>query len=329
MLKILSHVFVIIATAIFVFLVVNNTKTTSDETSPVIKTIDRTLDKYSIENLSRAQIKKSKIELGEILSESPEFTTQLFSMQINPNLDGKTMKKLTGVINMPVRSITSPVILMLRGYVDPSIYSPGVGTRRSAEEYAKAGFITVAPDFLGYGGSDENAANILESRFQTYTTALSVLLSIDTIPQWDRKNVFIWGHSNGGTIALTLLEITGVTFPTSLWAPVSKPFPYSVLYYTDESEDKGKFLRSEIAKFEAIYDANKYSIDEYFDKINAPIILHQGTLDDAVPLVWSSNLAKNLQDVKYFTYPAADHNLQPGWNTVVERDIAFFKNLQK
>ena len=36
-----------------------------------------------------------------------------------------------------------------------------------------------------------------------------------------------------------------------LWAPVSKPFPYNILYYTDEAEDRGKWLRGEIAKFEA------------------------------------------------------------------------------
>lgn len=300
----------------------------------VQKIIDKPHEKYTIENLSKTEILKSEIKIGETLKETPEYTSHIFSMKINPNLDGKTMKKLTGVINLPAESPErqvegSPVILMIRGYVNPELYSPGVGTRRSAEEFAKAGFITVAPDFLGYAGSDENAGDIMESRFQTYTTALSALFSIDTLPQWDKQNIYIWAHSNGGTIALTLLEVTGAEFPTTLWAPVSKPFPYSVLYYTDESEDKGKFLRREIATFESLYDSSKYSIDEYWDRIKAPLQLHQGTADDAIPVEWSNNLATILKkqgvDVTYFVYPGSDHNLSPAWDSVVARDIEFFK----
>ncbi|MDQ5950856.1 MAG: hypothetical protein QG639_133, partial [Patescibacteria group bacterium] len=29
-------------------------------------------------------------------------------------------------------------------------------------------------------------------------------------------------------------------------------------------------------------------------------------------------------DLTYYEYPAADHNLVPNWNTVVERDITFY-----
>lgn len=303
--------------------------------TPTATPVPTPLAKYTIENLSNTQIYKSEIKIGEVLKEDKNFTSYLFTQEINPNLDGKTMKNLTGMINIPKGDVPFPLIFMNRGYVDPEIYSTGVGTRRSAEEYAKAGFITVAPDFLGYAGSDGNAADILESRFQTYTTALSTLFSIDSISSWDKQNVFIWGHSNGGQIALTLLEVTGAEFPTVLWAPVSKPFPYSVLYYTDESQDKGKFLRYEISKFEGIYDSDKFSIDEYFDRIKAPIQLHQGTADDAVPLAWSELLAKKLDlsckagpcsTGDYYTYPGSDHNLSPAWDSVVARDIQFFKN---
>src|SRR5690606_21512717 len=137
--------------------------------------------------------------------------------------------------------------------------------------------ITIAPDFLGYAGSDENAANIFESRFQTYTLAISLINSIGnssftkmTNQEWNKEDVFIWAHSNGGQIALTTLEATGKAYPTTLWAPVSKSFPYSVLYYTDEAEDKGKFIRHELAKFEDLYDTDKYSLDNYFELVKAP-----------------------------------------------------------
>jgi len=131
---------------------------------------------------------------------------------------------------------------------------------------------------------------------------------------------------------LTILEITRKTYPTVLWAPVSKPFPYSVLYYTDESQDGGKLIRRELAKFEEDYNTDLYSIETYFDRINAPIELHQGTIDDAVPVSWSNHLSKTLidlsKDINYYVYPQADHNLNPSWNTVIERNLKYFqKNL--
>ena len=297
---------------------------TPQQVSP-IELITKPLEKYSIPALAKTDIPTGVLTIEPPLAEESSFSTHLFSFEFSPNLSKET-KKTTGQINIPTGNGKHPVVLMLRGYVDQEIYKTGMGTSSAAKVFAQNGFVTVAPDFLGYGGGDSEASNVLESRFQTYVTAISLYNSINQIDSWDGKNIFIWGHSNGGQVALTLLEITGATTPTTLWAPVSKPFPYSVLYYTDESEDKGKFLRAEIANFEKLYDADLYSVDNYFGQIIAPVQLHQGTADDAVPLDWSDTLAKKLEDldILYFKYSGADHNLRPSWNTVVQRDLSFF-----
>lgn len=118
--------------------------------------------------------------------------------------------------------------------------------------------------------------------------------------------------------------VSGMT----LWAPVSKPFPYNILYYTDEADDQGKWLRAEIARFETEHDVYDYSIDRYLDWIEMPIVVHQGTVDDAVPVLWSDELVERLEEkektVTYYRYPGADHNMRPMWDTVVTRDLAFF-----
>jgi uncharacterized protein len=297
----------------------------------------RTLDKYTIEQLIKSDIRNAQIEITKTLEENKDFTSYLFEFHFDPTLQNKVMKKVTGIINIPKVDPEPdegfPLVFMNRGYVDQTIYKPGVGTQPSAKEFAKAGFMTIAPDYLGYGESDSNASDILESRFQTYTTALSIFKNISSLEKWDKKNVFIWGHSNGGLIALTLLELTGSTAPTVLWAPVSKPFPYSVLAYTDESVDRGKFLRNQIATFEKNYNPDLYSFDLYLDYIRAPFQIHQGGADTAVPIWWSNALRDNLIEkefeVEYYTYPGADHNLRPTWDTVVARNIEFFKkNIQ-
>lgn len=297
---------------------------------PVTRIKPRPLDKYTIENLSKTPVPQGDLQIKEVMEEENEYTSYLFEFTFIPTLSGKEEKTVTGQINIPSgQNEKYPLILMLRGYVDQEAYQTGDGTRNSAAFFAKEGYITVAPDFLGYADSDKETEDIMEARFQSYTTTLSLLESLDQIEAWDAENLFIWGHSNGGQIALTVLEITGRQIPTTLWAPVSKAFPYSVLYYTDESEDRGKLLRKEIAKFEEAYNPDLYSLDLYMEKIKAPIQLHQGSADDAVPIDWSNELAEKLEDLEkditYYTYPGADHNLRPSWNTVVARDLEFFK----
>lgn len=301
------------------------------------------LEKYSYENLSKAEFKPSEITLGEILKDEPQYTSQMFYFNVDPSLNSGQSKKVSGLINLPKKSGNYAVIVMLRGFVEKEEYSTGVGTQRAGEYFAQNGFITLAPDFLGYGQSENPSDLAIEERFQTYITVLTLLKSIPNLNNQlsainnqlssDPYRVGIWAHSNGGQIALSVLEITGSNYPTVLWAPVSKPFPYSILYYTDEFEDHGKALRKVVADFEVDYDVEAYSLTNFLDRIQAPIQLHQGTADDAVPVKWSDNLNQSLKDqeleLEYFRYPGADHNLTPGWNEAIQRSLKFYQEKLK
>ena len=240
-------------------------------------------------------------------------------------------KKISGQIHIPAGSVPAggwPVVIMIRGYVDREVYQSGVGTARAAEVFAKNGFLTLAPDFLGYGESDMPPENIIEDRFWRPIEILQLIASLKNLSQANPDKISIWGHSNGGQIALSVLEISGQDYPTSLWAPVSKPFPFSILYYTDEADDFGKALRKVVAGFEALYNSDEFSIHEFYDWINAPVQIHQGTGDESVPVKWSQDLVKALEgkdkDVQLFVYPGADHNLLGAWDTAVQRDILWF-----
>ncbi len=220
----------------------------TQKVNPLVNQIvDRSLDKYTIENLSKnASDVSATLNMTKELKDYPEFTSNEFIMSANLNLDGKTMKKVSGLINLPRRQAgipnqKFPLIVMIRGYVPLDQYFIGNGTINGSIFFANHGYITLAPDFLGYGDSDRESSDIFESRFQTYTTIVALLKSVDNIPNWDHKNIFIWAHSNGGNIALTILEITGAKYPTVLWAPVSSSFPFSVLYYSDELTIKENF----------------------------------------------------------------------------------------
>jgi len=259
--------------------------------------------KYTIENLGKRSYDSQIILDDEVKKGVHKF---------HFDSDGK---RVNGLAHIPEECGKCPVIAQFRGYAEVDGYESGYGTTHSAEVFAKAGFISLAPDFLGYGGSASPSADVFEARFETYTTALNLLAGIE---KWDKtKSIGIWGHSNGGQIALTVLEVKN--YPAVLWAPVSAPFPYSILYYTGDGD---KLLRRELAKFEEDYDTDLYSLTKYLDRIESPVLVQQGTADEQVPYKWNRKLGERFE---YIEYPEADHNLVPSWSEAVKEDIEFYK----
>lgn len=301
------------------------------------KTVElpKPFDKYSFESLKKAHFNPSNItiETNPITQES-NFTSHIFYFKVEG-------RRVSGLMNIPNIQGKHPIIILIRGFVDPTQYTSGTGSKRVGEVLSQNGFITLAPDFFGYGESDTPVVDPLEDRFQTYTTMLTLLKSIDNLNDSladttsnvsaNTEKVGIWGHSNGGQIALSTLALSGGEYPTVLWNPVSKPFPYSILYFTDEYEDHGKALRKIVANFETDYDIEKYSPTNYYSWINAPIQLHQAADDSDVPLKWSDTLYESLnalkKDIDYLTYDGEDHHFSKGsWDTIVSKNIEFYKS---
>jgi hypothetical protein len=315
-------IIVILGFGILFFLI---SKPTSLVTTTVPKQKERPLEKYTYENLRHRQAISDEIKLDKLLKTGDGYNSYLFSFKTEG-------KKVSGLANIPELKAAEkfPVLILIRGYVDQSVFTTGEGSQRVGEAFAKNGFITLAPDFLGYGESDKASIDSMEERFQSYPTVLDLIASVPSLKQANPEKIGIWGHSNGGQITLSILEITGKEYPTVIWAPVSKPFPYSILYYTDEFEDKGKTLRKVLANFEKDYDVEKYNPTNFFDWIKAPIQLHQGGNDEEVPQLWSDNLYKTLKEkgveIEYFTYPGENHNFNMGnWNTAFTRSLEFFR----
>ena len=173
---------------------------------------------------------------------------------------------------------------------------------------------------------------------QALTNPISTQLCAGKTPAALTTNLGLWAHSNGGQIALSTLEIITDPLPTTLWAPVSVGFPYSVLFFTDEEPDEGQDTRTFIAAFEADYNAFEFSHTQYLQQLPAGLSLqlHHGTSDDAALIAWSDEFVPKINLVNetrsesdqialtYYRYPGADHNLRPAWDTVVERDLEFF-----
>lgn len=326
---------------------------------------ERLLAEYTFPALRERTYAAQNITIeSELADSTEEVHSYLFSSQ----LLGRNM---TGQLLLPAE-ITSetPVIVMLRGYVPLSIYETGVGTRNAARAFARAGFITIAPDFFGYGESDPEPEDSWQGRFEKPAAVAELLTTIEEVgiptnpdntsfAKHRTEKIGIWGHSNGGQIALSTKVITSSPAPTTLWAPVTAPFPYSVLYFSDETEDEGRGVRLWINQLDSEYDLREFSHTQYLDGLTGPLQIHHGTNDDAALKYWSDEFIDKIEaederradarvareaelatssatmtteplpdpDVRYFIYPGADHNLQPpeNWSLAVTRDITFFR----
>lgn len=309
---------------------------------------------YSIKELKEYEYQKSDIHIDEVISAEPEFTQYSFYYTTRD-------RRMSGTLNVPKGAIQG-IVLMMRGYVPDNLYSPGVGTRNAAAYYARSGLITVAPDFFGYGSSDPEPEDTWIARFEKPIAVIELYRSLQTSDfstvsegsilktTTQPLPIGFWGHSNGGQIALSVLEVLSEPIPTSLWAPVTAPFPYSVLHFSDEAEDEGRSMRLWVNQLEKHHDLRDFSVTAQLQYLSGPFILHHGTADEAAPKVWSDEFIQKVDsenarreelkdsptspeelplgneiEYRYYEYPGADHNLQPNWDKVVERDVVFFK----
>ncbi len=328
---------------------------------------------YSIENLRGREYQTSQITIEKLVKIEPSFASFTFSYET-------LHKKMTGLMNVPLNSQTAdslPVLVLVRGYIPPANYAPGAGTKNAGEYFAQHGYITLAPDFFGFGGSDKESSDEWEARFQKPINVVELLKTVTfsesiTVPddilsskpqlpthiQVNRNQIGLWAHSNGGQITLTALEIGSFPFPSTFWAPVTAPFPYSVLYFSDEEADEGKASRKWISQFDAKYDALAFSMPQHINLLKGPIQIHQGVADEAIHYIWSDEFVDKLRtentrrkkqataeatvsaelqstlplqpiEVTYYRYPGSNHNMQPDWSTVIQRDLEFFdKNVR-
>ncbi|HVT01726.1 MAG TPA: prolyl oligopeptidase family serine peptidase [Patescibacteria group bacterium] len=296
---------------------------------------------YTFNSLKKDKFPENQITFGDVTNETTKSVSRMFYYDVPVRPGSSKMERVSGLANIPKESGNYPIVVMFRGYVPPETFRSGIGTQPTANILSQNGFITLAPDFFNYGESATPSGVLFEDRFQTYTTALTLLSSLPTINKGldkvysgkitgDTSKIGIWGHSNGGHITLATLAISGVTYPTVLWAPVSKSFPYSILYYTDETDDQGKDLRRALSGFEKVYNTDAFSPPLYYKWIKAPIEINQGEDDQEVPVWWSNDLVDTLKkdklDVTYFTYPNSDHNLLPdGWSDAVNNTLDFYR----
>ncbi|HOZ81108.1 MAG TPA: prolyl oligopeptidase family serine peptidase [Candidatus Woesebacteria bacterium] len=292
-----------------------------DPKGNVKEIISHNLEKYDFDSLSKRQGEASEIKITQEKAKYGSGVVYSFTSQ---------GKKISGtMVDLhPEMSKLRPAIVMIRGYAPTEGYYPGSGSWRVAEELAKEGYVTFSIDFLGYGQSDSGSADALEARFEKVINVMDLIESIKKLPWIDQNKIGIWAHSNGGQITLSVLEVTGGNYPTVLWAPMTNPFPQSLIDTADEGEEKQKAIEY-VNLFLKYYDGRRYAVENYWEKIKAPILIQQGTADEWCEVEWQEKVVKSLKDLgkkaELVIYRGSDHNLKKDWSEAVRKDLEWFK----
>jgi len=253
------------------------------------------------EQIKTEQLSYQPIQVLRLLTSDP--TTHVYTLLFTYQSRGQ---QISGALNLKIDPAAAQkkqaVVLMLRGYAPQESYYSGMGTKNAASAFAEEGYLTIAPDFLGYGDSDPESSDTWEARFIKPLQVIDLLATIKQHPQIDLSaipelpissisvdadQIGIWAHSNGGQIAVTTLEILDRNLPATLWAPVLAPFPYSILYFSDENADEGKEARKWLSLFEADYDVFDFSLTKHLDKLHGPIQIQHGERDDSALISWT------------------------------------------
>jgi len=222
-----------------------------------------------------------------------------------------------------------PVVILNHGYIAPSRYWSGADTWRAADHLARRGYLTIAPDFRGWGGSD-SGNNFFRSGL--VIDVLNLISSLPSLPEADPDRVGMWGHSMGGGVTTKAITIDPRIKAAVLYAPVS----------ADDTVVMGRWGRwtrggaeddpLREAYLQAVQDRSflrQTSPIFYFDFVTAPVQIHQGTADTTTPPRWAEAIRDALhaagKQVEYFSYPGQGHAFQgESWNLFMERVAAFF-----
>lgn len=290
---------------------------------------EQTKNPLTIQNLRNQVYDGGDIEVVKKVSENSTFN----SFVVKYTSEGLTEYALMNVPHtIPVGG--APVVVVNHGYIPPEEYSTEISYKNISDYYARNGFLVLKPDYRGHGNSETDTTQSTSVNRTSYIVdVMNLISSIKSIPEANASQVFLYGHSMGGGVALEVLELSESILGASLWAPVSTDYPESILYFV-------KLNRSDEYNSTSEQLSNNFSSDDYYSMsainftnfIHSPLIIHHGTNDESVPYTWSENLdnvlTQNSVEHTFYTYKGENHNFTFGaWSTLARRDVEFFNSL--
>lgn len=273
------------------------------------------------------------IKLKQILAKTETVNTYLITY---PS-DGLMVSAEIYLPNQPKPKNGFPTVILNRGYIAPEKYQVTSAYNAISNEFAEEGFAVIKPEYRGTGNSEKDAS---VSGILSYPIdVLNLVSSLQSLPEVDAKNIFLWGHSTGGGVVLTTLEAhdsnKNFSIPfraAAVWAPVTDPFSAyqtfsrllvsGAIPYSDTVKTLGTPIHDPL-----IWQS--VSPIFYLDDLRTPLTITQGVADTVIPYQETTELFNDLKSLnktaQFNLYQDGDHTLSNETEIAVKSDVTFFK----
>jgi dipeptidyl aminopeptidase/acylaminoacyl peptidase len=290
---------------------------------------------YTIQGLRERDYPGGVIEITHTITDTDSFTKYLIRYPSDDSSVGSGQSlTITGMMNVPKGDGPFPVIILNHGYIPPSRFWSGADTWRAADHLAAQGYLTISPDFRGWGGSDSGS-----NYFRTglVIDALNLIGSLPSLSQADPERVGMWGHSMGGGVTTKAITIDPRIKAAVLYAPVSADDTGVMRRWGHGGGGGGDDDSLARAYQQASRDQDflqQTSPIYYLHLVRVPVQIHQGAADTTTPPEWAEAIRDALQaagkEVEYFSYPRQGHALQgESWDLFMQRITDFFDRTLK
>lgn len=242
--------------------------------------------------------------------------------------------RVTGLVHIPLgQSGPFPVILLLHGGVDQSVYEQGDDTTIHADVFARRGYLTFAPDYRSYNDTEGSGSPL---KLPWVIDAMNALDALSTLPEADTSRIGVFGHSRGGGIASYLMVVAPQVDAVILYAPLHTDQAvvwdiYANQFGAEWPHDDGAQVGTPQTNVEGYRIVSPYY---YLDRVAMPVQIHHGGWDSVLPVAWSQDLSAQLQaigkTVEYYEYSQAAHTFYGAdFDLMMERSLTFFDTYVK
>ena len=299
----------------------------TDPSAPVASASpEETFDPVSLPALMQTEIAGTNLVVGDAIGSTANYTRHPITYKANEFT-------ISGIMNIPKGEGPFPTLVLGHGYIDVDIYTSGRGLKREQDYLANQGYIVLHTDYRNHAGSDDDPNNDTNLRlgYTIDVIAAARALRNSGLPQVDTQKIGYLGRSMGGGIGYNVAAVAPNEYDAIvLYAPVSANYVDNFNKWGRDNPDVGNPI---IQRFGSPEDAPKFwagiSAENYFDKIDDPIMIHHGTNDESCKVAWSERAASQMEelnkDVTLHIYEGERHAFGPQWELSMQRTVEFFK----
>ena len=282
---------------------------------------------YFIDTLRNETLRGSDFQVGNAVEINKSYDKYAISYKSGDLV-------ISGVMNVPKEVPPRsgfPVLILNHGLISSAVYTTGRGSKREQDFFSRHGYVTIHPDYRGLASSSPNTT-LHHDFYVGYSQDVIALL--DAIersppPYIDTSRIGMWGHSMGGGITARVMTLRSDVKAFVLFAPISADAEDNFYELTPEEI---QWLHDTYGKAGDLVYRNISPI-EYVGDVSAPVQIHHGTADTAVPISFSEKMyqtfKQNKKTVEYFVYPGEKHEFINDWPLAANRALQFFDHYVK